>query len=186
METTWKTVPGFEDYEVSNAGDVRNSQSERILKQRVNKGYFVVDLRKDGSRKTCYAHRLVACAFLDNSDNREFVDHVDNNRQNNHVSNLRWATSQENSRHTSKRTQKQTSRFKGVYHEKSRKKWYAHIVLDGKRIFLGRFTDEADAGRAYNHAARKLFKDFAKLNDISDSESEESETDDSDSDSADE
>ena len=61
----------------------------KILKGSVNgQCYLVVCLCEDGVKKTHLLHRLVACAFINNPDNKECVDHKDNNPQNNHISNL--------------------------------------------------------------------------------------------------
>lgn len=94
----WRVIEGFENYEVSDAGDVR--RGDRILKgtiQLCKGGYkrIRVDLTKEGARKNCIVARLVAEAFLPNPDNHPEVDHIDQDSTNNHVSNLRWA-----SRHT--------------------------------------------------------------------------------------
>jgi len=43
-------------------------------------------------------------------------------------------------------------------------KWRAEINKDGKKLHLGYFDNEDDAGRAYDKAARKYQKDFAELN----------------------
>ncbi len=57
-----------------------------------------------------------------------------------------------------------TSRYKGVYWERKRLKWRAHIYKDSCRIHLGYFDNEEDAACAYDQAARELFGDFAKYN----------------------
>lgn len=43
-----------------------------------------------------YVHRIVAMAFLDNTDNKPAVDHIDTNKLNNVLYNLKWATHVEN------------------------------------------------------------------------------------------
>jgi|TARA_B110000208_G_scaffold128149_1_gene155810 hypothetical protein len=48
-----------------------------------------------------------------------------------------------------------TSRFRGVSWLKARAKWHAQITINKKQTHLGCFTDEADAGRAYDAAARR-------------------------------
>jgi len=51
-----------------------------------------------------------------------------------------------------KRRKKSTSRLRGVNWDKGSKKWQARITIGGKEKRLGRFVDEADAGRAFDGA----------------------------------
>jgi len=55
-------------------------------------------------------------------------------------------------------------RYRGVSWDVSRQKWRAKIGLNEKDIFLGRFSREDDAARAYDAAARTFFGEFASLN----------------------
>ena len=43
-------------------------------------------------------------------------------------------------------------------------KWNAQIHHNGRKIHLGYFLDEAEAGRAYDRKASELFREFAVLN----------------------
>jgi hypothetical protein len=52
-----------------------------------------------------------------------------------------------------------TSRHRGVFWLKTRKKWRAQIRIDGKKKSLGSFVDDDDAGRAYDAAIRKHYPD---------------------------
>ena len=95
----WKPVVGYEGlYEVSNWGRVKSLKfgKERILKQSIRHGYYIVSLWKNGKGKTYSVHRLVAEAFIDNPDNLPCVNHKDENKQNNVVSNLEWCTHEYN------------------------------------------------------------------------------------------
>lgn len=91
------------------------------------------------------------------------VDHIDHDGLNNRRANLRLATFTQNCRNQ-KKSAKATSRYKGVYWHKHQKKWTAQITAAGKSRHLGYFTNETDAARAYDTAAKKLHKAFAALN----------------------
>jgi hypothetical protein len=95
---TWKSYK--EKYEVSNEGDVRNSETGLVLKNNTDKyGYHTVTLWLDKVPKTLKVHRLVATCFIENPDNKEQVNHKDGNKKNNFVNNLEWSTPIENIRH---------------------------------------------------------------------------------------
>ena len=95
----WKNVTGFEQYQVSNKGRVRSLKNgnPRIMKGFMNnKGYFVVDLSKNGIRNHKYIHRLVALEFADGYFEGAIVNHKDENPKNNKQENLEWCTYQYN------------------------------------------------------------------------------------------
>lgn len=93
----WKTIEGFEDYEISSDGQVYSHLSNRIIKSRGNgRGYLVIDLYSDHKRHTRLVHRLVAGAFIPNPDDLPQINHKDENKTNNCVSNLEWCSAQYN------------------------------------------------------------------------------------------
>jgi hypothetical protein len=107
----WKTIKGFDNYEVSNFGNVRSKDriakrndydaklSGQMLKPNVIKGYLRVTLY-NGTRnkhKQFFIHRLVADAFISNPNDLPFINHKDENKMNNHVDNLEWCTAKYNS-----------------------------------------------------------------------------------------
>ena len=100
MAEEFKLINGYENYMVSNFGNVKNSKTGRILKLVIigleHSRYYAVNLYKDGIRTSKTIHKLVAYAFLQNSENKKCVDHINNDKLNNNLTNLRWATQQEN------------------------------------------------------------------------------------------
>jgi len=94
---SWVTIVDFPNYEVSDAGEVRNSKTGKVMKGGVKRnGYAQVKLSGHWST----VHRLVAQHFIENPENKPCVDHIDRNRVNNHLSNLRWVTQSENRQNT--------------------------------------------------------------------------------------
>ena len=164
-----KIIDGFENYCVSDNGDVYNLKFERKLRPRLkgkpDRKYYAVKLCKDGIVTQIKNHRLVALAFIENDDpnNKILVDHKDNDRLNNNVSNLRWSTHKGNSQNRNK--QKDTSsKYKGVAYHKKNKKWRAQIYVNNKNKNLGYFHNEDEAARIYDFHAKLNFGEFAKLN----------------------
>lgn len=93
------TEPGYEEYySISNFGHLWSNMRNKILNPATDKyGYFYFVLCHDGKRKTIKAHRLVASAFIPNTDNKPTVDHINGNKKDNRVENLKWATNKEQS-----------------------------------------------------------------------------------------
>ena len=186
-EIEWKQIDGFERYEVSSDGRVRNKWTGRVLKPGIDpNGYHRVCLKCDGKGATKKVHRLVALAFLPNPDNKEQVDHIDNNKLNNNVANLRFASNQENQHNTRKRaTVNASSRFKGVSRKAGERKWAARIGIGGLQISIGRYDDEIEAAICYDAYAVELHKSFARTNTYDD-KSEHGESEDEDESPSDE
>lgn len=99
----WKDIKGYERYEVSKDGRVRNKETGYVMKKRLTfDGYVKVTLTVNGKSKDFRVHRLVAEAFIPNPENKPTVNHEDGNKENNHVSNLKWATRSEQNEHAYK------------------------------------------------------------------------------------
>lgn len=108
----WRWIPGYEGiYQVSTRGRVRSVDrwvtysdgskhlhEGRILKPARNKnGYFRVDLCRNDKHRNFSIHRLVAMAWIDNSEEKPEINHIDEDKSNNDVYNLEWSTAKENS-----------------------------------------------------------------------------------------
>lgn len=68
-----------------------------ILKQSLKKdGYYQVVLQVYGKHLYRRVNRIIADAFVPNSNNKPICDHIDNNPLNNKADNLQWLTNAEN------------------------------------------------------------------------------------------
>ena len=97
----WRDIDGYEGmYQVSDLGRVRSRKSGEWKVMRViknSKGYLFVNLYKDGNIKHFLVHRLVAQAFIPNSDeSKTQINHINEVKSENRVSNLEWCSAQYN------------------------------------------------------------------------------------------
>ena len=91
-------------------------------------GYPMVTI----SRRMYFAHRLAWLYVY--GEWPSLVDHINRDKSDNRIKNLRIATNQENCRN---RESSGKSNHKGVYWQKSHKRWVARISINGERIYLG-------------------------------------------------
>lgn len=119
-------------------------------------------LRPDGGHAVELMHRLVISAPAGvEVDHREHYA-IDARLIDNRHSNLRLCTTIQNSGNR-RPNANGTSRYKGVVSTPGGK-WSARIRINGKKTYLGTFTDELAAARAYDDAALEHFGEFARPN----------------------
>ena len=119
MNEIWKPVIGFEGlYEVSNMGRVKSLErkvfypnskwgkntngvirKERMLKLNCKRYCGVTLCDTKNIRSYPSVHRLVAEAFIPNTNNKATVNHKNGIKTDNRVQNLEWATYSENTKH---------------------------------------------------------------------------------------
>ena len=115
---TWRGIPGFDGYEVSDLGRVRSywaagrnggtgnwhlsSRPQRILRPQPNgSGYLRVLLVGESESVRYAVHHLVLLAFDGPPPTpRHQTNHLDGDKTNNALSNLAWATCSENMKHS--------------------------------------------------------------------------------------
>ena len=115
MLEEFKIITGFENYEISNFGRVRNLLNDKYVSICIgNHDYKVVNLKKNGKFNQKLIHRLLAQEFIDNPDNLQVIDHIDENKLNNNLDNLRWITQQQNQFNRIQIAKNNTTGFKGV------------------------------------------------------------------------
>lgn len=135
--------------------------------------YAATFIEIDGKKHHTLMHRfLMGCSKGDG----KMVDHKDRDSLNNRMSNLRFCTYRQNSTNKKPRG---SSKYLGVWLHTSRVKhttksgdnrvyinraWASAINHGGKQIKLGRFSNEIDAAKAYDEAAKKYHGEFANLN----------------------
>ena len=145
MKEEYRKIEGFENYEISNLGNVRNMTTGKILtQQKRNDGYKHLNLTSNYKIKGVLIHRLIAVAFIPNPDNKPNVDHIDNNRSNNDISNLRWCSQQENMCNKKVNTTSQSG-IKGVSHHKETNLYQAKIKHNGITRTIGYYKTTEDA-----------------------------------------
>ena len=91
------------------------------------------------------------------------VDHINMNRLDNRKANLRLCNNSQNHANSVVRTK---SGFKGVYRDKTRRKWKVVITVRNHAYTIGRYDSKEDAAIMYNTAAQIFFGEFARLNTI--------------------
>lgn len=93
----WKIIPGYEPYQISNLGRLRNKDGV-LLKTYINwQGYrriYFCSLKKNAK-----IHRLVAYAFLPVVFGKKRINHKSGIKTDNRVENLEWCNDSENMVH---------------------------------------------------------------------------------------
>lgn len=119
-EEEWRDVVGYEGlYQVSNLGRVKSLDriihqkanhyykvgfdrlaKGKVLRQGLSNGYPILDLCKNGKVKSYNVHKLVATAFIPNTNEYPVVNHKDECKSNNRVENLEWCTQRYNNEYS--------------------------------------------------------------------------------------
>lgn len=126
-----------------------------------NKGYFMATRHRD----FVILHREIVAVTQD-----ALVDHRNHNKADNRRANLRPCTASQSMGNRRKFSivgaANPTSKYKGVTWQVAggARPWAARLHCNGSRKYLGVFSSEADAARAYDAAAKEYFGEFAYLN----------------------
>ncbi|MDR9395759.1 MAG: AP2/ERF family transcription factor, partial [Roseovarius sp.] len=99
--------------------------------------------------------------FMGKPSDLHDVDHINGNRADNRLCNLRWANRTQNNGNS--RAGRGASQYRGVVKGQSGR-WAAQIGKKGKHVFLGEYTTQEEAARAYDREAKQYFGAFARLN----------------------
>lgn len=129
----------------------RISSGRRVKKDsaagcKQNTGYYQTGI--NGKRYS--NHRIIYSIYNNtNLTSEQIVDHLDRCPQNNNPTNLRIVSETENQRNQTKR-KNTSSKYIGVSFKKPANKFNAQIGVNGKLIYLGLFSYELEAAKAYN------------------------------------
>lgn len=145
----WKNY--IYNYDVSNFGRVRNSETGNILKiSSIKNGYrcVCVSLNSRKTKKCIRVHRAVAELFLENPLNYTQINHIDGDKNNNNVSNLEWCSPSQNIVHAYKnglmnarcKEECASSKLKGIDVEYIRNNYIPYDRLLGSRGLSRKFN----------------------------------------------
>lgn len=105
MSETWRVIPGFPNYEVSDQGQIRSrrrrgSSGGALIPSLDRHGYGRVHMYDTtGKRVNLTVHKVVLLAFVGpRPATHTHIRHLDGNPRNNRLENLRYGTVSENQR----------------------------------------------------------------------------------------
>ena len=124
-------------------GKVYGIKKKEITRR--HKGYIAINLRVGEKNENLFAHQYAW--WLCFNELVEELDHINGVRDDNRIINLRSVTRQQN--------QWNRKNVKGYIWVEKGNKYESQIVLNGKKIYLGRFNSEDEAKKAYITAKEK-------------------------------
>lgn len=160
----WKPIKDYESkYEVSNYGSIRsldynNTGVIKLLKpqRRTHTGNDYLFVNFSGKMK--FIHRLVAEAFIENTDNKPCVNHKNGDKTDNRVENLEWCTYQENENHSRKILKKKVN--VNNYHKMRKERDYYKNIIDKAIEYIKECTSSEDIYENFidTYEAKKLLE----------------------------
>lgn len=122
-------------YLISNKGRVYSIIKSIILKPKIERNYYRVQLFNGKTYKHFFIHRLVATNFIPNRNSFLEINHKDENKLNNCVDNLEWCTKKYNINYGTAIYRSANNRGKKI------------IQLDKNNNFINSYNSLMDAER---------------------------------------
>lgn len=151
-QETWKDIPDFFDYQVSNLGRIKNKKTKKIRKNRISKcGYYQIKLNNNGKYKMFLVHRLVALMFIPNSNNLPEVNHIDGNKLNNNANNLEWCDRSYNTKHAYNNNLYKNQKEHLIILHKQKEKKVVQKTLNNTEIKIWNSVAQIEKTLGYSH-----------------------------------
>lgn len=119
-----------------------------IAGYKTNEGYLNIKLNK----KQYQSHRL-AWLYVYGTWPKNCIDHINGIKNDNRIENLREVTIRKNNQN---KNNHRTGKLVGANYNKIRNKWQAHIKINNKKTYLGSYSTEIEAHKAYLKALNTL------------------------------
>jgi hypothetical protein len=150
---TWKKRPAHKGQDMTWNARFAGKRAGTIQKK---EGYRRIRIHSHDYQEHC-----LAWLYMTGEWAADMVDHANLIRSDNRWDNLRSATGSENCANA-KLSSRNTSGFKGVCWYRAYSKWRAQIMVRGKHVTIGYFSNPEEAHAAYVAAAEKYFGKFAR------------------------
>jgi hypothetical protein len=115
----------------------------RVITNKSLDGYIHIQIGNNEKYYIIKAHQFIY--YCVHKQVVDCIDHINGIKNDNRIENLRSVTKQQNSFNT---------KAKGYSWHKLHKKWLSQIMINGKKITIGRFNTEQEASSAYQDAKK--------------------------------
>lgn len=148
----WKSITNFENYEISNLGNIRRLPSKRSGKYRYLKlpkdfGYVRACLYREGKMYRPFVHKLVAQEFIPNPNNYPCINHKDCIRDNNRIDNLEWCTYQYNNEYA----------YTKGFNKRGEEHHYSKLTNEQARDILNSILSVKELSAIYNITIHTIY-----------------------------
>jgi hypothetical protein len=156
-------IPGYEGlYYIEKNGEIysqdridaigRFCEGQKMIPRLNKEGYYRVGLRKNGTQKHFFVHRLLAIVYIPNPYNHPCINHIDRNRKNNNLNNLEWCTIMYNSQSIN------SSKNFGTIYLNKWNRYETRYTSNGKKYYKT-FKTEKEARDHLNYVEQKLINE---------------------------